>query len=40
MGSGLRLSFPWVLITILLLVILVLIILWLSGVTPPDSWRR
>ena len=39
-SSGLRLSFPWVLITILLLVILVLIILWLSGVTPPDSWRR
>jgi len=37
---GLRLRFPWVLITILLVVIFILLFLWLSGVTPPHSWRR
>ena len=37
---GLRLSIPWVLITILLVMIVILLFLWLSGVTPPRSWRR
>ena len=37
---GLRLSFPWLLITILLVVIVILLFLWLSGITPPDSRRR
>jgi len=37
---GLRRSFPWALITILLVVIVILLFLWLSGVTPPHSWRR
>jgi len=39
-SPGLRLIFPWVLITILLMAIGILFFLWLSGVTPPDSWRR
>ena len=38
--TGVRLSFSSVLITILLVMIVILLFLWLSGVTPPDSWRR
>src|SRR3989442_4979812 len=37
---GLRLRLSLVLITILMAVIVILLFLWLSGVTPPDSWPR
>ena len=37
---GFKRSFPWALITILLVMIVILLFLWLSGVTPPRSWRR
>src|SRR5437867_9438449 len=37
---GLRRSFSWALIAILLVMIVILLFLCLSGCTPPDWWRR